>query len=75
MKIAKREVLNTPIGAEMAAEAVGMVSGVKPTDTRLEAARKTVETMEKFFGVSHPRVRRARKLYEEAKAKAQGSFN
>lgn len=44
---------------------IAIVSGVLPTDTRLEAAEKALETMIELFGAGHRQVRRAQRMLEQ----------
>jgi hypothetical protein len=50
---------------------VARLSGVSAEDSKIEGARKVVETMEMAFGADHPKVKQARRLYERAKARAE----
>lgn len=47
---------------------VGKVSGVKPTDTRVEAARKVIETM-KLAGFPKRAIAEAEQMLEDAIAR------
>lgn len=49
-----------------ASHIVAQVSGVKDTDTRLEAARKAIDTM-RAVGMPARAIAQAERMYEEAK--------
>lgn len=46
------------VGTELANHVVGVVSGVKATDTKIEAALKAYNTAAEVFGADHPSVRK-----------------
>lgn len=58
--------LRTQTG-QHASHIVGRLSGVSATDSRVEAARKVVETMKMVFGEDDPEVKKAVRMYERAK--------